>query len=226
MKYIFAKTFLKLHFIRIQRNLRCEHSLAESFQILDLAFKCRNLSSALAEFGAFKGGLTSKLSLIAKYFSRKLYVYDSFDGLPDPKIYGTGKQIQDYQRHIENGEKYLGTLEDVRTNIGRYGSLEHCELIKGLFTDSFSLPDIHPSQVSLVVIDVDLTLSFRQCLEFIWDRLEEGGILFCHESRDQEIVNEIKKIGLLKYKNQGVGTGLGPHLQNLCWIRKIKESTF
>lgn len=107
-------------------------------------------------------------------------------------------------------------------NISKYGHLDSCVLIKGLFEESFAREGIHPQAIAFAFVDVNLTFSFRQCLEFIWPKLSEGGILFCHEARDVEINNEIVSHGLLKYENQGVGTGLGTNMENLCWIRKRK----
>ena len=53
-------------------------------------------------------------------------------------------------------------------NISKYGHLDRCVLIKGLFEESFAREGIHPQAVAFAFVDVYLTFSFRQCLEFIW----------------------------------------------------------
>ena len=213
---------LRRKFQKIQEDLGCAHYLEESLLIMDFIRNNRDIPGEIVECGVFKGGMTAKLSFLAKRFNKQVYAYDSYEGLPDPARYGTGHQVEYYRRQIESGNNYSGSLDEVKMNISKYGHLDRCVLIEGLFEESFAREGIHPWAIAFAFVDVDLTFSFRQCLEFIWPKLSEGGILFCHEARDVEIDNEIVSHGLLKYENQGVGTGLGKNMENLCWIKKRK----
>lgn len=211
---------LAAEFERIQKRVRCAHSLEESLFIMELILKHRDVPGDLVECGVFKGGMTAKWSLLARHLDRTLYAYDSYTGLPDPARYGTGGQVGVYMEKVERGDTYRGSLEEVRANVAAYGHLESCRFVKGWFEDSFGRAGAHPAAIAFAFLDVDLTLSFRQCLEFVWPRLSEGGILFSHEARDPEIAGEIARFGLEKWEHQGVGSGLGPNLDNLCWVAK------
>lgn len=208
-------------FERIHRCVRCAHSLEESLYIMELVLKNQDVPGDIVECGVYKGGMTAKLSLLAARLERTLYAYDSYAGLPDPARYGTGAQVGVYSEKVARGNTYRGSMDEVRANVAAYGGdLERCRFVKGLFANSFARPDGHASTIALAFLDVDLALSFRQCLEFVWPRLSAGGILFSHEARDPEMAAEIARHGLLRWENQGVGTGLGSNLENLCWVAK------
>ncbi len=211
---------LEDRFRRIHAKVRCAHSLAESLYIMDMVLAHAQVPGAIVECGVFKGGMTAKLSLLARRLDRRLFAYDSYEGLPDPSAYGTGEQVPTYARKLESGDSYRGGLPEVRANLAAHGDLARCVLVKGWFEESFARGDVDPDPIAFAFVDVDLSRSLRQCLQFIVPRLAPGSILFCHEARDPEIVAEIRAEGLLDLEHRGVGTGLGEDMPNLCWIRK------
>ncbi len=221
MKFLSWK-LLSLKMRIIQNRTWCAHSLEESIYIVQYLL-LNSPSGDLAEFGVFKGGMTAKLGLVAKRLGKTLYAYDSYQGLPDPEKYGTGHQVKVYKKKMEDGQSYCGTREEVEHNVSRYGALKNTRFIQGFFSDTFDDPSIqHPVKLGAVFIDVDLSLSLKQCLDFVWPRLTEGGIVFFHEARDPEIVSVIKDSGLLQYEHKGIGDGLEGACRNLGWVKKSK----
>ncbi|MFC1962103.1 TylF/MycF/NovP-related O-methyltransferase, partial [Chloroflexota bacterium] len=83
----------------------------------------------IIECGTFKGGSAANLSLVCRIVGRKLLVYDSFEGLP--KSEESDRTAGGYHE----GD-FRGTLDEVTTNIKRYGALECCRFEKGWFRDT------------------------------------------------------------------------------------------
>jgi O-methyltransferase len=212
-------------FREAQRGAECAHSLEESLIVLDLVLGHAAVPGDFVECGVYKGGMTAKLSLLANTLDRRLYAYDSFQGLPDPTRYGTGDQVATYVQKFRRGMRYRGGLPEVRATVFRYGALARCEFRPGWFEQSFARPTGHPAAIAFAFIDVDLTRSVRECLGFVWPRLAPGGILFCHEARDPGVIDELTRSGLTAHDAHGVGTGLGGDAPNLCWIRKRRDAT-
>lgn len=124
------------------------------------------------ECGTWKGGAAANLSLVCKIVGRKLKVYDSFKGLPAP-------EPGDRQAKPSWKGAFLGTLDEVKSNIRRYGAIECCEFVKGWFKDT--LPKLD-SPILLAFIDVDLEASLHACVKYIWPNLVDQGYMFTDES--------------------------------------------
>jgi hypothetical protein len=125
----------------------------------------------IVECGTFKGGSAVNLSLVCGIVGRKLKIYDSFEGLPE------GEPGDREAEHYQKGD-YLGTLDEVKSNISRYGTIEWCEFIKGWFKDT--LPKLD-SPILLAYLDVDLKASLHACVKYIWPNLVDQGYIFTDE---------------------------------------------
>ena len=178
-------------FTKISRNIECLHSPGEA-QALAEAILATKQEGPIVECGCFMGGMTAKLSLICKLTNRKLYAFDSFAGLPYNEIAHCYKSA--ILKDGNNGEKlweqgcfYRGSLSVVNSNVSKYGSLENCVFVKGLFKDTLPNIDIKPA---LVFIDVDLIDSARDCIKYLWPKLT-GKYFFTHEMWFESYVNAI-----------------------------------
>ena len=99
-------------------------------------------------------------------------MYDSFEGLPEPK---PGERLA----KTEAKGAFSGTIDEVRSNIKRHGAIESCEFVKGWFDDT--LPKLD-SPVIVAFLDVDYEASLHTCVRYIWPNLVEQGYLFTDES--------------------------------------------
>ena len=150
--------------------------LAVASKILEI-----NIPGPIVECGAFMGCSSAKLSVVAKMVNRKLYVCDSFQGLPEPESkeelaaagFGSFPNMT-----WEQGE-FAVSLETVSKNIRRYGEIESCEFVPGFFKDSLPNLDIEPA---VIFMDVDFPSSARDVLHNLWPRLAANGWLFTHEA--------------------------------------------
>ena len=57
----------------------------ETERILELAQECLDISGDFVEMGCYKGDTSLLLAEIVKASEKKLWIYDSFEGLPEKK---------------------------------------------------------------------------------------------------------------------------------------------
>jgi hypothetical protein len=139
----------------------------------------------IAEFGCYKGVSSCALSIVAKATGRRLLVFDSFEGLPKPETIVRnlqGKSVVPYRK----GD-FRGSLDEVMQNVQQFGEPSVVDYIPGFF--SGSLPKRENDCYALIFEDADLPESVLDIFKFAYPRLsKEGGIFFCHEARDFEVV--------------------------------------
>lgn len=145
------------------------------------------VEGVVVECGCYKGGSTCILSLVCEACGRQLHVFDSFEGLPEPAPHDrqhvsvSGEWGESYRR----GE-WCGTLEEVKSNLERWGAPEVVHLHRGWFEET--LPQFD-EPVVVAYVDVDLRESLATCVRYLWPRLVPGGFLFTHEARSYQIAS-------------------------------------
>jgi len=185
----FTKIYIVFKFLIISRNVKCSHTMHEILTISQSFLSIPNSTKGvLVEAGAFKGGSTAKLSIIAKIMKRKLMVFDSFKGLPSnsdmyfdkKEVFFHNNQSLDKAQKIFlfNKGQYAGSLEEVKENISHYGVLEVCSFKKGWFEKT--LPKFN-QPVAGIFLDVDLASSTKTCLQYLYPLLQINGVLFSHD---------------------------------------------
>jgi len=139
----------------------------------------------LVECGCYKGGSTVNLSVVAAACGRKLHVFDSFEGLPEPDSVDAGHVVVT-EHSVSTYERgaYAGTLDEVTTNVRRFGALEACVFHRGYFSDTLAGFD---EPVAFAYLDVDLATSEKECLHRLWPLLVPGGFVFTDEAHHLEI---------------------------------------
>jgi O-methyltransferase len=157
-----------LNTVRIPSGSSYKTHLAMALKILETP---PDEPGDVIECGTWKGAAAANLSLVCRLVGRRLKVYDSFEGLPEPRP-GDREGV-----HYKKGD-YCGTLEEVRANIARYGAGESCDLVIGWFHET--LPRLS-SPVLLAFIDVDLEDSLDTCVRAIWPHLTLRGYIFIDE---------------------------------------------
>ena len=154
--------------LRIPTGTSYKSHLAMALKLLETA---PDVAGDVVECGSWKGGSASNLSLVCQIVGRRLMVYDSFEGLPE-EVPGDREAT-----HYSKGD-YCGTLDEVRSNVQRYGAIDQCEFVQGWFKDT--LPGLN-TPVLLAFLDVDLEASLETCVRHIWPRLVEQGYVFIDE---------------------------------------------
>jgi len=174
----------------------------------------RSVEGSVVECGSFKGGSAANLSLVCDLCDRKLEVFDSFAGLPEPSNTDKEHLLVNLQE-IHSYEKgaYCGALPEVQANISKYGKISACNFNVGYFENT--LPHFSQKCV-LVFLDVDLVDSVLTCFTFLWPLLQDGCCLFTHEAHHLEIAGLFFQEEWWRSKMHcgapgliGAGTGLG-----------------
>lgn len=144
------------------------NSVRELFPIIHQLFvlQSNGVVGDFAEFGCFKGYSSSMLSFACHQLGIPMHIFDSFEGLPPAERSG-----------YEPGQ-YAGSVEEVRENVSRFGTVAGAEFHKGFFADTFR--DWVPPPLMCLWMDVDLEVSARD-LMVVADRLDPRGTVFSHE---------------------------------------------
>jgi hypothetical protein len=131
----------------------------------------QGIRGSAVECGVARGGsgATIATALSETDPSRQIFLFDTFDGLPAPT-----RENPDYERAVQLIGKCRGGLEEVDGLFHRLG-LRNFRLVKGMFQET--LPVADTGDISLLHIDGDWYESTRACLESLWDRVSEGGIV-------------------------------------------------
>jgi O-methyltransferase len=128
------------------------------------------------ETGVWRGGCCILMKGIIDVMGatqRRVFVADSFEGLPPPAPeafpHDRGDVLHTYDE--------LRVSEDqVRANFGRYGLLdERVMFVKGFFSDT--LPGLDTGPLALMRLDGDMYESTIVALETLYPRLSPGGFV-------------------------------------------------
>lgn len=134
-----------------------------------------NIEGDFIEAGVWRGGATIFMKAIIKAYGldKKIFVADSFEGLPKPNI----EKYPDDKGDIEHKWDYLKvSLDDVKNNFRRFGLLDdEVIFLKGWFKDTLYTNKI--GKLSLVRLDGDMYESTWDSLNALYPKLEKGGYL-------------------------------------------------
>jgi O-methyltransferase len=141
--------------VTIDRCYVLERLLRQTLRVPGEVFEC----------GVYKGGTAALLaSLLARNkSSRKLYLFDTFEGMPET----------DAQRDWHKKGDFADTsLEAVQSFVGEPG---RCVFRKGFIPETFA--GLEGLAISFCHVDVDIHKSIIDTLTFVWPRLSLGGVI-------------------------------------------------
>lgn len=134
-----------------------------------------NIPGDILEAGAWRGGASIYARGVLKAFgnvSRRVFVADSFQGLPKP----------DERYPADQGDEHWqvaflqASRAEVESNFRAYGLLdEQVVFVEGFFEDSLPKADIGP--LSVLRLDGDMYSSTVQVLEQLYPKVSHGGFI-------------------------------------------------
>jgi O-methyltransferase len=132
----------------------------------------RKISGDIVETGVWRGGVVILIQgmLIANNMDKikKVYVCDSFEGLPKQE------HPIDKLASMDNSHYLKVSLETVRNNFVKYDLLrENVIFVKGWFRDT--LPKMEVEQISILRIDADFYDSTMEVLKNLYHKVTPGG---------------------------------------------------
>lgn len=170
----------KLHLLR-ESLVRRTHTMLERTRLDEIKYCLEyclknDIPGDFIETGVWRGGacIFAKGVLEARNVkNRKVYVADSFEGLPkpEPEKYPLDKEDRHYTYD------YLRvSQEEVESNFRIYNLLdENVIFVKGFF--EHSLPKLDMKSLAVLRVDCDMYSSTTQVLEALYDKLSVGGFI-------------------------------------------------
>jgi O-methyltransferase len=179
----------------------------------------KSMPGVVVECGTYKGVSAANISLICALVGRRLQIFDSFEGLPEPTESDKAHTLIGIQEiHTYEKGTWCGRLEEVQDNIRRYGNIGVCDFHKGYFDET--LPSFK-QPCAQIFVDVDYRSSLESCVKYLWPLLQDGGYFFTHEAGHVEIYSLFFSEDYWKtnfHSNPpglvGAGTGIGIKILN------------
>ena len=153
-------------------------SESETVRIIEQARECLDVPGDFVEFGCYKGDTSLLLAelLVENHVEKsvkKLWIYDSFEGLPEKSGLDESVLGVDFKR----GE-LLVTKREVKERFLRAG-LPVPVIKKAWFKDLLS-EDL-PREISFAFLDGDFYESIRDSLKLVGPLMNIGGVIVVHD---------------------------------------------
>jgi O-methyltransferase len=132
-----------------------------------------NIEGDFVEAGVWRGGACILAHNIFKTASstKKVWVFDSFEGLPKPDAEKYPSDAGDAHWTIP---ELSVSLEQVQANFRIFNELDNSvEFVKGWFKDT--MPDNKIKTISVLRLDGDMYESTIEPLEFLYPKISKGG---------------------------------------------------
>ena len=180
-KNLIGRIFNILSNVESATNLNIHITLLENLLSIPKSSK-----GVIVECGTFKGATACTLSIAAKLMKKKLYVYDSYEGLPKSEsLIKRSYPFLKLSGYYKKG-MYKGSFEEVKKNIIKYGEIDNVVMIKGLFNQTLIN---HKEKIDFIFIDVDLTSSTYDCIKYLWPKLNKNRYFYTDDACDMTVVN-------------------------------------
>lgn len=152
--------------------------------------------------------------IVMNSLGRKTWLFDSFEGISEydendiefTQSWGKSKGRKDKSSGIT-----VHSLENVKINLQKFGSLDNYEFVKGWFCDT--LPKVDKSlRLSVLRLDCDIYHGYVDCLKYLYPKLALGGWLIiddyhlsgCKKALDEYALTKFEFVNGIAY-TQKVG---------------------
>lgn len=168
--------------------------ISEQIEKQELKVILRELSGVLdkkvegdvVEFGCYIGTTSLFLQRMITNDKRKLYVYDSFQGLPDKSTHDQSPVGQQFE-----AGKLAATKQELIRNFKKAGlPLPH--VTKGWFTDMRT--DDVPAVIAFAFLDGDYYDSVLYPLKLIWPHLSRGAVVVIDDYQNEALPGASKAV--------------------------------
>ena len=185
-------------------------SEAETEKILSFAQECLAVSGDYVEFGCYKGDTSLPLAEILYECNRrvlveksveknveelgksggkpvkKLWIYDSFEGLPEKTVLDESVMGADFK----GGELFV-TKREVKERFLRAGL--PVPVIKKAWFRDLTDEDV-PEKIAFAFLDGDFYESIRDSLRLVVPRMSKGGVLIVHDYTNPALPGVMKAV--------------------------------
>lgn len=210
-------------FLKVQKNTLVNYARIKSLaNICQIAIDI-DIKGSFVECGVWKGGCSAVMAYIAKENAHKnglrdVYLYDSFQGLPQVTAHdGIGAHIFSDKKNegkLETINKNVASEKDVTElfiNLGLLGTNVH--IVKGWFQESLPINKDKMGSIAVLRLDGDWYESTKVCLENLYDKVSSGGFIIlddyyfwegCKKATDEFISSRKLEVKLVRTDFSGV----------------------
>ena len=130
----------------------------------------RGVTGNIAEAGVYRGDFAKYLNIL--FPDRKLYLFDTFDGFEKT-------QVSEWDNSNET-DLWIDALKNTNEDVvmGKMSYPEMIEIRKGLFPGTAQNLD---DRFVFVSLDMDIFEPTYQGLQFFWNKMSPGGVIFVHD---------------------------------------------
>ena len=164
-------------------------SKPEIAEILRLAETALGVEGDFVELGCYKGDTSVLLAklLRAKNSDKKLWLYDSFAGLPEK----TSEDQSSAGDQFKKGELFVSKREVV-LKFKRAGL--RVPIIKKAFFEDLDPAQDLPKKIAFAFLDGDLYSSIKTSLRLVLPKLEKQGIIIVHDYNNPELPGSARAV--------------------------------
>lgn len=148
-------------------------SRVETQKIIEIAKKCLDFEGDYVELGCYKGDTSILLAEIVRSTGKKLWIYDSFEGLPEK----TEEDISELGREFKKGVLDV-TKQEVKKRFLKAGL--PVPIIKKAWFQDLREEDL-PEKIGFAFLDGDLYESIKESLNLIEKKIVRGGVIVVHD---------------------------------------------
>ena len=139
---------------------------SEAYNIYSTVRNTGKIIGEIAEVGTFNGASAKLIADIKG--DKKLFIFDSFEGLPEPQA-------------IDSKKFYKGQFKSDYSEVKQYLSpFPKVYIFKGYFPQENS-EAISDQKFSFVHLDIDLYEPTRDCLNYFYPKMSKGGCIISHD---------------------------------------------
>ncbi|MGO9234385.1 MAG: TylF/MycF/NovP-related O-methyltransferase [Methylocella sp.] len=161
-----------LNYLILAHRLRsysfCNYPKLLSLMRLAQYVKTSGIDGDFVECGVYRGGTATLLSRFLGD-SKQLWLYDSFEGMPDTNV----KDGETAKAYIGKGAVELEDVENIMRLLGK--NLNQVLIKKGWFSDTFI--ESGPKSIALLHCDADWYESVLSVLNRFYDAVSDGGVI-------------------------------------------------
>jgi O-methyltransferase len=141
-----------------------------------------NIPGDFVECGVWRGGasfLIADLLRQAGVQDRKVWLFDSFEGLPPPDQIDGAAAMAYTQNPAGPGahDNCCASLEEVQRTVTALGLTAYTECVKGWFEQTLPATRDRIGPIAILRIDGDWYSSVRCCLDTLYDQVVDGGLV-------------------------------------------------
>jgi O-methyltransferase len=175
-----------------------EERLSEVLRSLESVLN-RQIPGDVVEFGCHVGTtsmfLARLLAVLDQPGKRRLYLYDSFEGLPEK----SPEDMSNAGTQFIKGE-LLATQKQLKQNFLK-ANLPRPEIVKGWFNTLTA--DQLPETIAFGFVDGDFYHSILDALQLIWPRLSSGGIIAVDDYQREALPGVTKAVQTFYQRKPG-----------------------